>query len=265
MKHSFRSIKDKHRQTKCFLVTGVSSGIGRALTKELIQDGYKVWGTARRKNLLINLKKELEDNDSFHFSVMDISVKRDWEDLVSQMQKQSYIPDVVIFNAAIFKTDLKEKPDLEITKEIFGINFFGIIEGVKCLLPVIKNNCQFLAISSLSSFRGSSIEGVGYPSSKAAISTAFESLYLKYHGKYTFKTLFLGPVATGMSPFKKQSFLVISEAHAVQAIIKSINNNKSLSYYPKLLFQIMKTIKLLPSDLYFKCLFLLEKQRNKLI
>jgi len=42
------------------LITGVSSGIGRELTKQLVVEGDSVWGVARRKELLINLKKELK-------------------------------------------------------------------------------------------------------------------------------------------------------------------------------------------------------------
>ena len=56
---------------KNVLITGVSSGIGKALTKLLLTKGFRVWGIARRKELLLELKKELH-SDKFIFTAADI-------------------------------------------------------------------------------------------------------------------------------------------------------------------------------------------------
>ncbi len=54
---------------KNVLVTGVSSGIGRILTKKLIDQGFRVWGIARREDLLKSLKKELRSKNFFYLVV----------------------------------------------------------------------------------------------------------------------------------------------------------------------------------------------------
>lgn len=41
-------------------ITGISSGIGRALTERLITEGHCVWGIARREDALAILRRDLE-------------------------------------------------------------------------------------------------------------------------------------------------------------------------------------------------------------
>ena len=247
---------------KHFLITGVSSGIGRALTKRLIEEGNMVWGVARRQSLLEDLKKELNSPD-FFYSEMDISSKQFWEDLVGQMKKADFIPDTTIFNAAINKNDFINNLETDLTREIFDINLFGALEGVKILLETVNPKAEFIAITSSSALKGSGIEGIGYPASKAALSVAFESLYQKYKNKYIFKTIYFGPVNTGMVPFKGKSFFLLSEERAVNKIIQAIEGKRVIYYYPGVLFFILKTIKFFPSGMYFYFLNQIEKFHKK--
>ncbi len=248
---------------KRFLITGVSSGIGRALVKDLVLGGNEVWGIARRKKLLQKLNDELKGQGKFYYSVADISQEKDWKRLITKMSQKNYLPEVVIFNAAIYKPDLKKGPNLKLTKEIFTINFFGVIQGLEFLLRFIKKKAQFLAISSLSALKGSSIEGMGYPASKAALAIAFESLQQKYKKGFMFKTLYFGPIAAGMSPFKKSSLFVVSEKHAVRKIKECIENSNVISFYPSFLFFFIRLLKFLPPNIYFYFLSQIEKQRQK--
>lgn len=250
---------------KRFLITGVSSGIGRALAKDLVLGGNEVWGIARRKELLQSLDDELRGRGKFCYSVADVAREKDWENLITKMSREKYFPEVVIFNAAIYKPDLEKGLEVKLIKETFAVNFFGIIQGLEFLLDFVKRKTQFLAISSLSALKGSAIEGIGYPASKAALSVAFESFHQKYGGKFTFKTLYFGPIATGMSHFEKSSLFVISESRAVKAIEECLVNNKEISYYPWFLFLVIKLMKLLPSNIYFSLLSKIERQNQRYV
>lgn len=241
------------------LITGVSSGIGRALTKRLVEDGNFVWGIARRKQLLISLKKEMGPRSNFFYSRLDVANTLDWQKLISKMKIREFVPDVVIFNAAIMENDLSPLPKPEITKMIFDVNFFSIINGVEALLKSVKPGAQFIAISSLSALKGSSIEGIGYPASKAALSIAFESLHRKFGYKYNFKTIYFGPVATGMGPFKETLPIILSERQAVDTIIKAIKSKQIIYYSPRVIFLALRVMKMFPSSLYFKALSKIEK------
>lgn len=245
-------------------ISGVSSGIGRSLTKKLILDGHIVFGVARRVELLKSLQDELNDAVAFSYMSADCSQESDWKEIINQLKKKNFIPDIVIFNAAILENDLEEGLNYDSTKRMIETNFLGIMYGISLFLELIKKPTQFLTISSSSAFKGSGVEGVGYAASKAALSIAFESLYQKYKKSHlVFKTIFFGPVISGMSPFTKAPPLSLKEEEAVDAIIASLNSDKSLHYYPFIFFLFFKLIKLLPQNLYFKILSLHERLRNK--
>lgn len=250
-------------KNKKFLITGISSGLGRALTKRLIKDGASVWGIARRKELLESLSQEL-NSPNFIFSTVDISTLRGWKYLLDQLKSKNYTPDIVIFNAAVLENDLKNGLDINSTERMMEINFYGVLRGVSLLLNYIDKKCQFIAISSSSALKGSGMEGVGYAASKAALSTAFESLHQRYKKSlFNFKIIFFGPISTPMNPFKTKIPLTLSEKMAAEGILKDINSNDGIFYHPILFFIFFKLIKLLPSKFYFSVLTMHEEISSK--
>lgn len=248
-----------------FFITGVSSGIGKALTKKLIQMGATVWGIARREYLLKELKKELNNTPKFFYTTMDQSEKNSWRSLLRSFTRKKFIPEIIIFNAAISQNDLQSNIDVETLEKIMEVNFLGVMRGISALLPMVKPGTQFITISSFSALKGSGREGIGYAASKAALSVGFESLYQKYKDKgIIFKTIYFGPISSGMGPFKRNIPFVLSENQAVKFIIDSIGNSKGQFYYPKSIFFIFKIIKLLPPNIYFKILSQMEFIHTKL-
>ncbi|MBI5621179.1 SDR family NAD(P)-dependent oxidoreductase [Candidatus Gottesmanbacteria bacterium] len=240
-------------KTLKILVTGVSSGIGRALTKELVTRNHNVWGVARRKDLLRSLAKELGGDPNLTTSSLDISNERGWRELVKQLTKEDFIPDVIIFNAGIWEKDLQRDFPIKSTAAMMDTNFYGALRGVYLLLPFVKTGTQFIAISSLSAFHGSGKEGVGYAASKAALSVAFESLYYRYKTRFLFKTIFLGPIDVGRIPL-----FSTSKQQAVDGIMRAIDSNKILFYQPGLIFFLFRFAKLLPFDVYSALFLKLE-------
>lgn len=251
-------------KTKKYLITGTSSGIGRALAESLVFEGNSVWGVARRSDLLSLLKKEINNSSKFQFSSLDLSQPKAWIKLISSMKRKKFFPDVVIFNAAITASDFEKEFDTSITKKILAINFIGILDGVQSLLGYLKKGSQLVAISSSSSLKGSRVEGVGYAASKAALSIAFESLYLRFKGRYHFKTIYLGPVASGMGPFQKGVPFCMSEAGVVEKIKQSVEGDQMVYYYPGLLFFGLRFVKLLPPKIYFAALSVIDGMHRKL-
>ncbi len=246
------------------LIIGVSSGIGRALVKKLIKEGSIVWGVARRGKLLRELSQELNDKSTFIYQSLDISKKNSWESILMNMKERKFKPNIVIFNAAINQNDLEHEIKTKVTNEIFNINFFAILEGIKTLFPYMKNNSQYIAISSSSAMKGNVVEGIGYPASKAALSIAFESLYQKYFSTgRIFTTISFGPINTGMRRFQASPPFALSEEQAVNCIIKAIKDKKSFYYYPAIFFIIFRMMKVvLPNEIILKLLLKVGEKYN---
>lgn len=237
---------------KNVLVTGASSGVGWELSKLLVKNGYRTWGIARNQKLLKQLENEI-DNPKFTYKSIDLSINNPWKLLVKSLTKSKFIPDVVVFNAAINKNDLIEGIDSNLLEEMFRVNFFSIISGVEILIDEFSKPIHFITISSTSSFKGNYREGIGYSASKAALSVAFESLYQKYYlTKYLFTTIYFGPIKTRMMPFTRPTPLILTAEQAAECIIKAIKEKKSFYYYPKVVFFILSMLRLLPKTIYFK-------------
>ena len=248
-----------------YFITGVSSGIGRALTKKLVIMGETVWGIARRKHLLKELKKELNNTPKFIYTTMDQAENNSWHSLIRSFVRRKFVPEIIIFNAAISQNDLQSGIKIETLKKIMEVNFLGVIQGINAILPMAKPGTQFITLSSFSALKGSGTEGIGYAASKAALSIGFESLYQKYKDKgIIFKTIYFGPISSGMGPFKKNVPFILSENQSIKFIIDSIKSNKGIFYYPRSIFFIFKIIKLLPANIYFKILSQMESIHIKL-
>ena len=244
---------------KNVLITGVSSGIGKALTKLLLTKGFRVWGIARRKELLLELKKELH-RDKFIFTAADIKAENFWENLIKEFNKKNFIPQEVVFNAAVNENDLVDGINLEKTREIMEVNFFSILRGAEIILRKYPKKLHFITISSTSAFKGNHKEGIGYAASKGALSIAFESLFQKYFkSRVVFTTIFFGPVKTGMIRFVKAPPLTLTADRAAECILNAINERKPFYYYPKLSFFMLSLLRLLPNQVFFKLWINMQK------
>lgn len=218
-------------------ITGVSSGIGEALFKKLIQQGHFVWGISK-DDLPDDLKNNLSQDRSF-YSVCDISKEEDISKVVNEMEKVNFLPDAVVLNAGIERKDLLEGYKNKIAKEVFDVNFFGALIWVEIFIHKFlkRGSGKFIAISSLFAKRPD-IDSSSYCSSKSALSMAFRSFYLHYYkNNINFTNIYFGPVDTNISSSYKKTglkrpFFVISPEEAASGIIKAINGKKSSYYFP---------------------------------
>lgn len=241
-------------------ITGVSSGIGRELTKELLKNGHIVWGVSRRKKLLAELKAEIS-SDAFFYSVGDVVRKDDVRRAAEEMRARNFLPDVVVLNAAIFKEDLVPQYNHAIFEEVFGVNIFGAVVWVEAFIDKFlkRGSGQFIAVSSIAAFRPDRFRA-SYPASKAALSMAFRSFRIRY-GKdnILFKTIFFGPIVTPMSvhverdkkgKIVSKKFFVAEPRKAAQAVIGAMRGKKHEYYFPYFITLLFRLTLFLPDGLF---------------
>lgn len=162
-------IKKSWLNNKTILISGVSSGIGKELTKRLINIyGCKVVGLARREPKLVELKAELGDN--FDYRIMDVSIEKNWADLKTDLDSHDIAIDVIINNAGIIhEFTAFERIGLSKTLDVFSTNFYSVVYSINTFLPEIKDRkggvLNISSAAALSPIPGMSV----YCASKSAV------------------------------------------------------------------------------------------------
>lgn len=176
MQITIKGVVENLLKMKVF-ITGITSGLGRALSEEFLSKGCSVWGIGRRP-----LK---EPKKNLYYSICDVRNQIDIKRVYEEMKGKDFIPDVVVLNAGITKDDLVPELSYSISREIFEVNLFGVINWINIFLPVYlrKGKGIFVGISSLSAYRVTNINKVAYPASKAALNMIFQALRVKFTSK----------------------------------------------------------------------------------
>ncbi|HEX9651484.1 MAG TPA: SDR family oxidoreductase [Cyclobacteriaceae bacterium] len=162
---------------KVVIITGGSSGIGKALAEIFGSKGSKIVITGRNSDALSKVVFELEKKGIEILGVhSDVSK---WEDnvaMVDQTLTRFEQIDVLINNAGINMRALFSDVDLEVIKKVMDINFYGTIYATKACLPhILKNKGSILGISSIAGYRG--LPGkTAYSTSKFAMQGFLEVL-----------------------------------------------------------------------------------------
>jgi 3-hydroxy acid dehydrogenase / malonic semialdehyde reductase len=184
--------------TKTCLITGTSSGIGRALAGEMVKRGWKVIGIARREEKLKEVEYEL--GSSFIPYICDVSKREQVHQVSDQIKEQNLAPTLFFLNASSWDSSDKFQPMFNAHKQTFDTNYFGVIVWVDEWLNEVKTlgGGTFVVISSVNAiFGGNGFVGAGYGASKAAISSVFRSLRLRYYNDgIGFVDVLPGPVDT---------------------------------------------------------------------
>ncbi|MEM7107220.1 MAG: SDR family oxidoreductase [Bacteroidota bacterium] len=162
---------------KVVVITGGSSGIGKALAEEFGSKGSKVLITGRNEQALKETTDELSQKgitiDSFR---ADASSEEDNKTMADFVLEKFGRIDILIANAGISMRALFKDVDLNVVKKVMDINFYGVLYATKyCLPSILENKGSVIGISSIAGFRG--LPGrVGYSASKFALQGFLEVL-----------------------------------------------------------------------------------------
>jgi NAD(P)-dependent dehydrogenase (short-subunit alcohol dehydrogenase family) len=127
---------------KVVLVTGVSSGLGRAIVEVFTEGGAQVVGAARRaKEGEALAAKVAADGGAFTFVGGDVADPKDWSRLVETCLEAHGRIDVLINNAAVTgEPDVSPVEDLKLETwdQVLAVNLRGAFLGCQAVLPVMK-------------------------------------------------------------------------------------------------------------------------------
>lgn len=180
---------------KSVLITGTTSGVGRALLEHYARSGVKVISVNRRR------VAELESHHpSVRFECVDVRSAEDVAELVRGLAASDQLPEVFILNAGINRVDNDESFQLSLYREVIATNLYGVLNFVGPLtqLPAGLVERHVVAISSMANYAGNPY-GLGYYTSKKALTACFEVWSKMYAGTdLVFQQVILGPVRTAI-------------------------------------------------------------------
>jgi dehydrogenase/reductase SDR family member 7B len=162
---------------KVVIITGGSSGIGKALAEVFGKNGSKILVTGRNLTELNQAVVDLKNQGiEAHGFQADVSVEDDNKKMTAEALKKFGRIDVLINNAGITMRALFNEVDLDVVKKVMDINFYGVLYATKyCLPEILKTKGSVVGISSIAGYRG--LPGrAGYSASKFALNGFLEVL-----------------------------------------------------------------------------------------
>lgn len=256
------------------LITGGSSGIGKAIGEFLTHRGYKVYGTSRNAEKI--------KNHPFKLISLDVLNAESIKQAVNTIIQEKGRLDVLINNAGMGITGPIEETPIEEMKHVFDTNFFGAISVIQEVLPIMRKQKKgfIINITSIGGYMGLPYRGV-YSATKGALSLISETLSMELNA-FNIKVANVAPgdfatnIASGRyhapviknSPYAEKYQLnldlmnqhvnhgsnPVMMAHAVYKILKS--NHPKVNYKVGNFMQKFSIIlkRLLPDKVYEKLL-----------
>src|SRR6056297_439566 len=163
---------------KVAIITGASSGIGKALAFELTRKNFNVVLAARNVNKLNQIQDEINNNHIEKAIPVqtDITRENECKKLIEQTIEKYGKIDVLINNAGVSMRGLFEHTELDVLKKLMNTNYWGTVYCTKHALPyLLKTKGSVVGISSIAGFQG--LPGrTGYSASKFAMHGFLETL-----------------------------------------------------------------------------------------
>jgi len=162
---------------KVVIITGASSGIGKALAEVCSRKGAKLVLAARNQEKLAKLSAQLENQGCENIYVeTDVSKESDCKAMVEKAVARFGTIDVLINNAGISMRALFKDVEINVIRELMDINFWGTVYCTKYALPyLLKSKGSVAGIISIAGYIG--LPGrTGYSASKYAIRGFLDTL-----------------------------------------------------------------------------------------
>jgi NAD(P)-dependent dehydrogenase (short-subunit alcohol dehydrogenase family) len=159
---------------KVVLITGTSSGIGKACAEHLARRGWRVFGTQRRP------PDPPQPNAVVEMVAMDVDQDASVAEAIRTILTRAGRLDAVVNNAGVSLMGAVEDTSVEEAKAQLETNLFGVLRVCRAVLPVMRSQGRghIVNISSLAAIVGMPFSGL-YSASKFALEGMSEAMRLE--------------------------------------------------------------------------------------
>jgi NAD(P)-dependent dehydrogenase (short-subunit alcohol dehydrogenase family) len=164
--------------SKAVLITGCSSGIGRASALQLVRSGWKVYASARREAAIADLK-----DAGCETLALDVTDEQSMRAAVGAVEHADGAVGVLINNAGYSQSGAIETVPLEAVRRQFETNVFGLVRLTQLVLPKMRAQ-RWGKIVNVGSMGGRLVFPGGglYHATKYALEAISDSLRFEVRG-----------------------------------------------------------------------------------
>jgi short-subunit dehydrogenase len=168
-------LKPLHKQV--LFITGATSGIGLATLRQAVEQGAKVFMTARNEDELQRIQDEMRNKGyETAYSVVDVAEQDQLQFAVDQCVTTFGRIDTFVNNAGISIYGKLLETDSDEAKRLFDTNFWGVVNGCKVAVPAMRERGgTIINIGSVLSNVALPIQGL-YSASKHAVKAYTDAL-----------------------------------------------------------------------------------------
>lgn len=182
--------------TQHVLITGTTSGIGRALMEHYVKAGARVTAVNRRRDAAMEAA-----HPAVRFECVDVRDGKGIQGLISKLVQAGELPDLFVLNAGINRVDNDAVLDVDVYREAWETNLMGAMNfaGPLTALKSWPHRITVIAVSSSTNYAANPY-CLGYYVGKKSLTESFKILSNMYKGtNLDFRWVVLGPVPTGIN------------------------------------------------------------------
>ncbi len=194
---------DYYKEKIC-IVTGANSGIGYALSEELLKRGAVVYMAGRNPEKIQKATEKLSKySHRIHEIIMDVTIQKQVQKAIEEVAEEAGRLDFLFNNAGVGGTLQYEKATLDDWKTIIDVNLWSVIYGVHAAVPIMlkQGSGHIINTSSVAGIVPMPFQAL-YSLTKFGVTGLTESLRYEYAEKgLHFSTVCPANIATPI--FKK--------------------------------------------------------------
>lgn len=265
---------DANFSKKNIVITGGSSGIGKALVTKLIDYGANVWILSRDEDKILKLKDEIVQNSgNIHYFLVDVQDHRKILEISNNFSQNNIKIDGLINSAGAAHPLEFEKTEIQVFHRMMDLNYFGTVHTVHAFAQNMTEGSFIVNISSMAGIIG--VYGYSaYGASKFAVRGFTDVIRSELKIKNIHVSIVYPPntdtpgfinenkIKPALTKKIEGSANLVSPARVADEILKGIKNKKYL-IIPGLESKLIYHASNLLGPLFYPIMDLMVKQASK--